>query len=139
MQQGRDLGAIDAIRNNNLHALTEAVDAGADVNFFGAQFTCFTWYQSTNTDAEGAARPLRADCASLGGLYWLAGTQLNCLQKYKCTTTQMLTQQDTARAGDGRVPHKQRGRPEFGTQPAAALCGALWPPANGAAVVETRR
>ena len=34
LQQGRDLGAIDAIRNNNLHALTEAVEAGADVNFF---------------------------------------------------------------------------------------------------------
>lgn len=34
MDQGRDLGAIDAIRNNNMHALTEAVEAGADVNFF---------------------------------------------------------------------------------------------------------
>jgi hypothetical protein len=106
MQQGRDLGAIDAIRNNNLHALTEAVDAGADVNFFGTQFTCFTWYQSTNTDAEGAARPLRADCASLGGLYWLAGTQFSC---FTGTKIQVLTQQDSARAGDGRVPHRQRG------------------------------
>ena len=45
MQQGRDLGAIDAIRNNNLHALTEAVDAGADVNFFGTLLACFTWYK----------------------------------------------------------------------------------------------
>ena len=34
IEQGRDLGAIDAIRNNNMHALTEAVEAGADVNFF---------------------------------------------------------------------------------------------------------
>mmetsp|Transcript_66919 Transcript_66919/g.139481 ORF Transcript_66919/g.139481 Transcript_66919/m.139481 type:complete len:503 (+) Transcript_66919:158-1666(+) len=49
--QGKDLGAIDAIRNKNMEALAEAVDAGANVNFFD-HFgqTVLVWAAYTGTE-----------------------------------------------------------------------------------------
>eukprot|EP00960_Hanusia_phi_P070532 767330-Hanusia_phi.AAC.6 len=51
----RDLGAIDAIRNNNLEALIEAIENGTDVNFadpFGQTILVWVAYSGTEDMAE---------------------------------------------------------------------------------------
>jgi len=61
VQHGRDLGAIEAIRNNNMQALTEAVEAGADVNFFD-HFgqTVLVWAAYTGSQDIALCGTLRA-------------------------------------------------------------------------------